>query len=126
MGNSIVLKVVFLLPGMNDQDNKKDYTQVLLEDLRDQFKAFGEGQDMVSGQVERVVADLQEVKIELDTVSRQTEENGKHFEETNQRLERIEYELQEFRAEFSLIHKEIGELRTMLSAKADLARLEAL
>ena len=90
---------------MSDQDNKKDYTQVLLEDLRDQFTAFGEG---------------------LSVVSRQTEENGKHLEETNQRLERIEYELQEFRAEFSLIHKEIGELKTMLSTKPDLARLEAL
>ena len=90
---------------MNDQDNKKDYTQVLLEDLRDQFKAFGEG---------------------LSVVARQTEENGKHLEETNQRLDRIEYELQEFRVEFSLIHKEIGELKTMLSTKPDLARLEAL
>ena len=79
--------------------NNENYTHVLLEDLRDQFKTFGEGLDVVYRQIEEVRQDL------------------------GDRLNKIEEHLA---LEFPLLRKEIAEIKTILGTKADVARLEVL
>lgn len=88
---------------------EKNYTEVLLEDLNSQFKAFGEG---------------------LDIVSQQTEKNSKQLKELTKEVRDFRAEVgvlrHDIKKEFSLLRREIFDLRSLLGTKADVARLEAL
>jgi len=57
------------------------------------------------------------------SVAEGVEGNTEKLDRVDQRFDRIEQRLDK---EFSLIHREIVELKSLLGTKADIARLEAL
>ena len=86
---------------MADKDNQ-DYTQVLLEEIRDQISSVAEGVEGNSQRLDRMKGKL----VDID-----------------ERLVRVEDLL---KIEIPFIRRELEEIRKLLTVKADLARLEAL
>lgn len=84
---------------------KKDYVAVLLEDLRSQFKIFGE---------------------DLESVRRKGEATFDAVGELQEKVEDVVLEMRWVKAELRLIKVEIAELKKLFTRKADIERLEVL
>jgi uncharacterized protein (DUF3084 family) len=116
------------------------YAAVLLEDVQENFKAFGEALETVRGDLNTVKSDLNTVKTDLNTVKSDLntvktdlkavkKKTNSTFEEVGKikvQLTGINLRLGKIEQEVRGIKKEIKDLRISLSRKADIKRLEAL
>ena len=93
------------LPFKKMSDNEKDYVAVVLEEVRDNFRAFGESLDFAQKKGDATFEEVGRIREEL--------------EEMNYRLNNIEQEV-------SAIRNEINSFKIILTQKADVEFLKTL
>jgi DNA repair ATPase RecN len=84
---------------------KKDYVAILLEDLRSQFRIFGE---------------------DLESVRRKGEATFSLIEQLQKKVDGVTLEMGWVKAELQLVKLELAELKKLFTRKAEIERLEAL
>lgn len=88
------------------------YIAALLEDLRSQFRAFGEG--------------LVSVERRLGSVERKGEATFDIVGKLQEKVDELTLEARWVRAELRFVKVELAELKKLLTQKADIEKLEAL
>ena len=102
---------------------RRDYLEVVAEDIRDQVKAIGEGHKMLDEKLGRNLIEIKKefgiVQSNFKTVFEFQTQTGNNFKTVFEYLSNIDDELK-------AIKNEIGDLKEKLKNKADLVRLETL
>ncbi|MDP3794449.1 MAG: hypothetical protein Q8R13_00775 [bacterium] len=135
------------LPFQKMTGREKNYAAVILENVRDDFKIFGESLDVVKsdvqtlkrdmgtvkGDVQTLKGDMGTVKGDMATVKSELAQVKAKTDATFEAVGKLSIEMAEVKLRLDTIEKElvsikneIGELRTALAGKAEVARLELL
>jgi archaellum component FlaC len=96
---------------------------VVLEEIRAQNKAFGEGQELLRDQMR---ASFEEVDRRFEQVDRRFEQIDHRFEQMDQRFERIEQDVGLVKIAVLDHARELKEIRTALDRKVDRDEVEAI
>jgi len=116
---------------------RRDYLEVVAEDIRDQVKAIGEGHKMLDEKLGRNLIEIKKefgiVQSNFKTVFEFQTQTGNNFKtvfefqtQTGNNFKTVFEYLSNIDDELKAIKNEIGDLKEKLKNKADLVRLETL
>lgn len=112
------------------EENTARYAAVLLESVKNDFRSFGEGLNLLRGEVREVKEKGDVTFEELGQFKTETavkfDQIDSRFDRIDSRFDRIEIRLDRIEAELISIKTEIQELKHSLMKKADIAKLQGL
>lgn len=108
-------------------ENKVDYTLVVVEELRDTFKVFGEGMTSLWQELSAVRAktdatfdEVGRIRIELNQVSMRLDSVENRLGGIENRIGVLERNSNLIKDEIKIIKTDIAEIKRTLTAKADM------
>ena len=91
---------------------KRDVYTIVLEDLRSQFKVFGESLDAVKKKGEETFEEVGNIKVEITEIKTEITEIKKRLDSIEKRLSRVESNPAKAEAEIKSLKKEGMELKS--------------
>lgn len=112
------------------EQNAARYAAILLESVKNDFRSFGEGLDLLREEVHEVKENGDATFEELGRFKMETavkfDQIDSRFNQMDARFDRIEVRLDRIEGELLSIKTEIQELKQSLTKKAELEKLQGL
>lgn len=114
------------LPFKKMSANEKDYVAVVLEEVRDNFKVFGESLDFARKKGEATFEEVGRIRVEIEEIKDTQVLMQSDITVLKQDVKQINVRLGNIENEISAIRSEINSLKIILTQKADVDFLKTL
>ena len=114
------------LPFKKMSDKEKDYVAVVLEEVRDNFRAFGESLDFVRKKGNATFEEVGRIKVEIEEIKDIQVLMHSDITVLKQDIKQINVRLGNIEQEVSAIRNEINSFKIILTQKADVEFLKTL